>query len=281
MDQGKPMNDKLIRFLLPEVHARGAIIRGSHIVAEASRIHGLTGQVAELFGQALLSSILLLSINKGGMRQVLQLDAMPESLAPVKRIMAETSHGAVRGYLSWREEKISMQGKSEHHLSRWMGSPVRLSTVRDLGVGQPYISTIEHDSEFLADHLVHYLNQSVQTRADVVICGDLALMIEAMPDCDEEQWFEAVKCLASIPNAELETADPAQVLSRFSGLGCHQAGTDVYAYQCSCSLDKMRDAVQSIPDEQLLELADEHGRIRVSCQYCDKYYEVDIPPEHG
>ncbi|HKI61475.1 MAG TPA: Hsp33 family molecular chaperone HslO [Mariprofundaceae bacterium] len=275
------MNDKLIRFLLPETHTRGAIIRGSNIVAEASRIHGLTGQVAELFGQALLSSILLLSINKGGMRQVLQLDALPGSLAPVKRIMAETSHGAVRGYLGWREEKISMHGKSEHCLSRWMGGVIRLSTVRDLGVGQPYISTIEHDSEFLADHLVHYLNQSVQTRADVILSGDLALMIEAMPDCDEEQWFEAVKCLASIPDSELAGADPAQILSRFTGLGCHQAGTDVYAYHCNCTLEKMRDAIESIPGEQLLDLADEHGKIRVSCQYCDKFYEVEVAQEHG
>jgi len=275
------MTDPLIRFLLPDAHVRGAIIRGSGIIAEACRIHGLSDQLAELFGQTLLSSILLLSINKGGMRQVLQLDALPDALqTPIQRIMAETSHGAVRGYLSWREDQIAMQGSSEHNLSKWMGSPVRLSTVRDLGFGQPYISTIEHASEFLADHLVHYLNQSVQTRADVVLCGDLALMIEAMPDCDEEQWFEAVKCLAAIPDSLLATATLEEILTRFSSLGCRQAGTDAYAYHCSCTEDKMRQAIDSIPDEQLLELADEQGKIRVSCQYCDKFYEVDAPSQH-
>lgn len=177
--------DQLIRFLLPEAHSRGAIIRGRHIISEAGDIHGLNGAAAELFGQALLASVLLLSISKGGMRQVLQLDAPPSASAPLQRIMAETRPGSVRGSLTWRQNRIAMQDESHAGLGRWMGNPIRLSTVRDMGIGQPYVSTIEHDSDFLADHIVHYLNQSVQIHADVILQGDLALMIEAMPGGDE------------------------------------------------------------------------------------------------
>jgi len=278
MDTSTDKRDELIRFLLPQAQTRGAMIRGQHIFHEACRIHGLSGPIAELFGQSLLASVLLLSVNKGGVRQVLQLDAMPELIqTPIERMLAETSNGEVRGYISWREGSAAMQHGDGHNLSDWMGRPIRLSTVRDLGIGQPYISTIENDSDYLADHLVHYLQQSVQTRADIVIAGDLAILIEAMPGCEDELWFDAVKALASIPNEKLLTDTTEQLLGNFSGLGCQQVESDFYAYRCPCTAEKMKQAIESIPVESILELADENGKVRISCQYCDKFYEVDAP----
>ncbi len=278
MDTTSPMSDSLIRFLLPDAHTRGAIIRGTHIFSEATRIHGLSDAIAEQFGQTLLASILLLSINKGGTRQVLQIDAMPEAThTPVRRLLAETTHGAVRGYLSWREDGATMHSHGRNTLAEWIGNPVELSTVRDLGIGQPYVSTIEHASDFLADHLIHYLHQSVQTRADIVLHGDLAILIEAMPECDDERWFAALKSLAAIPDSALAEESPKTLMHHFDALGCKPAVTDSYAYLCNCSLEKMQQATESIPDESMAELADAHGKVRISCQYCDKFYEVDAP----
>ena len=263
--------DQLIRFLLPEAHSRGVVIRAKHLFADANHIHGLKGPVASLFDQSLLASILLLSISKGGMRQVLQLDATCP--APLQRILVEASLGAVRGYLNWQEDKSAV-----HHsdgVGGWLGSPIRLSTVRDLGVGQPYISTIEHDSDFLADHLIHYLNQSVQIRADIILHGDLAIMIEAMPGCDDDHWFKAVETMAKIPNQALDNDAPESLLHYFEDLRCKLAGTDAYRYQCDCSPEKMAKAIQNLPAEQLASLADASGKITVSCQYCDAHHVLN------
>jgi redox-regulated HSP33 family molecular chaperone len=269
--------DPLIRFLLPEAHARGAIIRGRNIVADGRRIHGLNQAPGELFGQALLASILLLSINKGGLRQVLQLDALPSSAhAPLQRIMAETRRGSVRGSLDWRQDKLAMRNRRHGGVSCWMGKAIRLSTVRDMGVGQPYISTIEHESDFLADHIAHYLNQSVQTRADIILRGDLGLMIEAMPGCDETCWFKAVEAVAVIPDSALAADSPEQILTRLDGLRCKPGSRDEYAYSCDCSAEKMAHAIKGLPAGQLRELADAHGRITISCQYCNRHYQESI-----
>lgn len=278
----KMSSDSLTRFLLPDAHTRGAMIRGKHIIAEAARIHGLNGPASMLFGQTLLSSILLLSISKGGMRQVLQLDATNQ--APVQRVLAEAGPGAVRGFLNWQEEEPILRFERDDHLASWMGTPIQLSTVRDLGIGQPYISTIEHNSDFLADHLIHYLNQSVQIRADIILMDDFAMMIEAMPDCDEEHWFSAVEAMAKIPDAVIKSGDDDSILSYFSGLRCKIAGNDEYRYLCSCSKEKMTTALSSIPANQLKELADEQGKVQLSCQYCDQLYlispEDDSSSEH-
>jgi len=259
--------DSLIRFLLPEAHSRGVIIRANHLFSDAGRIHGLNGQVAGLFNQSLLASILLLSISKGGMRQVLQLDATTP--APLQRILVEARLGAVRGYINWQENQTAIHHTCADGLSDWMGSLIRLSTVRDLGFGEPYVSTIEHDSNFLADHLMHYLHQSVQIRADIILRDDLAIMIEAMPGCDDDHWFNAVETLAKIPDLALNNETPESLLGYFDSLRCKVAGTDDYRYQCDCSTEKMAQAIKSLPPEQLASLADASGNITVSCQYCD------------
>ncbi len=265
--------DPLIRFLLPEAHSRGVMIRAPHLFAEARRIHGLNGPIAELFNQSLLASILLLSISKGGMRQVLQLDATTP--APLKRILVESRLGAVRGYLSWQEDQTAIHHAEAGKVGDWLGSPIRLSTVRDLGVGQPYISTIEHDSGFLADHLLHYLSQSVQIRADIILHGDLAIMIEAMPGCDDDHWFQAVETMATIPDQALANDTAESLLGYFDHLRCKVAGTDDYRYHCDCSPEKMQQAIKNLPPEQLASLRDASGKITVSCQYCDSHHIVE------
>ena len=267
------VKDELVRFLLPEAKARGAIIRGKNILKEAERIHGLEGKPAELFGHTLLASIVLLSVSKGGVRQVLQLDAKDEN-APIVRIQAECRNGHVRGYVQWQNEAVhAVNGQG---ITAWMGKEMLLSTVRDLGFGQPYVSTIQHDSDWLAEHIMHYLAQSVQVQADVVLHGDVALMIEAMPGCDDESWFKAVESMAKISNQTLEQQSMDSILQGFDDLGCQIVGRDEYEYACTCSDETMRQVLDNMPNETLEELADEQGDVTLSCQYCKRSSQVNI-----
>lgn len=269
--------DRLIRFLLPGAHTRGALIRAENIVRDASEIHGLNGAPAEMFGMSLIASILLLSVSKGGMRQVLQLDAHPDQIqSPIRRILAEARPGMVRGFLNWSDQGVHMASSDSHGVAAWMGHPVRTTVVRDLGVGHPYISTIEHDSDYMADHILHFLTQSAQIQSDVVLHGNLGIMLEAMPGSDQEHWFRAVEALAKIGNKQLDQDSPEALLEPFSCLDCKIVGEDEYAYQCSCSIESMTAALHTISVDELRELASDTGIVTLSCQYCNKAYEVDI-----
>ncbi len=268
----------LTRFLLPGAYTRGALLCGRPIADEGARVHGLVDAPAELFGQTLVASILLLSISKGGIRQVLQLDARPEQQSsPLLRIMAEAAEGSVRGYMIWREEHSTRQS-ADPNMTAWLGPPL-LSTVRDLGIGQPYVSTIEHDSDHLADHLVHYLTQSVQVRADVALLGATGLMIEAMPGCDDEHWFRAVQAMAAIPSATIEAGDAEAILTGFADLGCKVVERVPYRYQCRCSEESMARALHYLSQDDLQELADENGEVTISCEYCNRSYRMPLNPQ--
>jgi len=267
--------DTLIRFLLPEAQCRGVIIRGNHIIRDAQGIHGLNHEPALLFGQSLLASILLLSISKGGVRQVLQLDSTDTHM-PIQRILAECRRGAVRGYIQWQEEAQVQRQYAQQHITAWMGATLMISTVRDMGFGQPYVSTIEHQSDYLADHLVHYLQQSVQVRADIILEGNLAIMIEAMPGCHDAAWFKALEALAAIPTTHLRQQSPRDILSALDALGMRIVGEDSYRYHCACNLKAMQQALKSMNPETLRELSDNQHDITLSCQYCQKHYTIPL-----
>lgn len=266
--------DILLRFLLPEARARGAVIRGKHLIAEALDIHGLQGEAATMFGQTLLASIMLLSISKGGVRQVLQLDPTADH-TPIRRMQAESKCGAVRGYVQWREEAVTAASEFKG-ISALMGENILLSTVRDLGVGKPYISTVQHQSDWLADHMLEYLRQSVQVRADMILQDDFALMIEAMPGCDDNDWFKAVEAVAKISHTMIQNDSPEKILESLSDLGCKIVGRDVYTYTCSCSKETMEQALVTLSEDDLNHLADESGDVILSCQYCKNHAKVNV-----
>lgn len=268
-------NDRLIRFLLPGARARGAIIRAENIIDRANELHGFSGVPGEMFGKALIASILLLSVSKGGMRQVLQLDCIDQAQAPIRRILTEARLGAVRGFLNWSEDVPQSRAHQDEGISAWMGSPIRTSVVRDLGVGHPYISSIEHNSDYLADHILHYLTQSVQIQSDIILHGNIGIMLEAMPGSDQEHWFKAIEAMAKISTEQLNNSSAENILKAFDLLECKIVGEDEYAYHCGCRPESMVSALHTIPDEKLSELADEHGEITLSCQYCNKSYTVN------
>ncbi len=266
-------SDQLIRFMLPAQRVRGCFIRGSHIKAEATRIHGIHGDAATMFSQLLLGTILLLSINKGGVRQVLQLDHAAASSAPIARMLAEVRAGCVRGFIRWQDQHSSkIDGKAD--IAAWMGLPLLVSTVRDTGMGEPYVSTIESDADYLADHLLRFLAQSVQTRADMILHDDVAILLEAMPGCSDDHWFDAVGALAKISSDDLIVADEAMLQRVFDCLGIQLVGRDPYRWHCGCQPERMAQSLKKMSAEQLEGLIDDNGYMAVSCQYCAKEHRV-------
>lgn len=265
--------DQLIRFMLPAQRVRGCFIRGQHIKAEAARIHGVHGEAATMFSQLLLGTILLLSINKGGVRQVLQLDHAGASSAPIARMLGEVRAGYVRGFIRWQDQQSS-KINSKHDVAAWMGLPLLISTVRDTGVGEPYVSTVESDAEYLSDHLLRFLTQSVQTRADMILHDDVGILLEAMPGCTDDHWFEAVAALAKINNKDLMAADEAMLLRSFDALGIQIVGRDPYRWHCGCQPERMAESLKKMSSEQLEGLVDDNGYITVACQYCAKEHRV-------
>ncbi len=99
------------------------------------------------------------------------------------------------------------------------------------------------------------------------------LLLEAMPDCGDKQWFSAVEAMAGIPNAVLDD-NPEEILQAFDPLGMRIVGRDVYTWHCGCDSQSMVRALAGMPAQQLQELQDEHGMITVSCRYCASSHSV-------
>ncbi len=262
----------LIRFIAEKVRARGLVLDATGIAEEAARIHGLDGELKALFGEVLAAAVLLTAHTKGGVRQVVQLDAEREE-APVRRMLAEAGQGAVRGYLH-RTEAAPLPGE---RLERWMGLPVRLAVVRDMGFGHPYLSVVEQTSPWVADGVAEYLWRSVQTRAEVILTGARGLLLEAMPGADAAHWRKALQAVAEIPTAEIARASPQALVARLERIGARVLAEETWRYRCRCTLDSVARALEQLDANALRELIDDSGMITVSCEYCGKQYRIPAP----
>ncbi len=263
--------DSLIRFLLPDLRVRGCMLHAPTLCAQAREIHGLGDEVGDLFSHLLVGAILMLSLSKGGIRQVLQIDAIDRQ-APIRRMLSEVQKQGVRGYIDWGEN-TSRRATGEG-LRSWMGSPVRVSLVRDFGHGTPYVSTIESSGTYMAYHLTHFVLQSIQTRADFVLQHERGIMLEAMPGCTQEHWQEALQALLQL---RLEESKPSASLHAFDAKGgARIVGRDAWRWHCHCNPEHMLQALHRMPAEKRNAWANANGDIILRCQYCRRQHRLNI-----
>ncbi len=263
----------LSRYLLQETHTRAVFFDAKELTQYAIDLHQLQGDTAECFAETLIAAALLLNLNKGGIRQVLQCDQHNSKKRPLKRLLAEACDGRLRGYVQCTSGPVLLANDATA-LGNTLGKPILLSTVRDLGVGQPYVSTIEAESDYLADALVHYLQTSVQIRADLLLSAHRGLLLEAMPGCSDAHWFRSLDALASCSTELFQTGSKDDIMQCFSELQIKALQEQTWNYRCHCSAQKLAESLQSLSEQQRIELSDADGKISLSCEYCRTEYRI-------
>ena len=45
-------------------------------------------------------------------------------------------------------------------------------------------------------------------------------------------------------------------------------------YACPCSKERVKRALTSLPADEILQIANEEGKMEAKCQYCGRMYEI-------
>ena len=64
----------------------------------------------------------------------------------------------------------------------------------------------------------------------------------------------------------------ALLWSKIKGLEHHIVGTDEVGYRCSCSRDRVAEAILGVGADELKSMVAEGKDVDVSCQFCDTVY---------
>ena len=278
------MSDQIVRAITSDGLVKASAITGTELVERARQIHRLLPVATAALGRALMGASMMgdqlkeergtvtLRIKGGG---------------PLGTITAVSDHlGNVRGYVQNGMVDFTEKAPGKLDVGAAVGSQGTLTLIRDMGLREPYVGTVELLSGEIAEDLAAYFVESEQiptacalgvligTGQSVTSAG--GYLIQLLPGAGEEIIGKVERGVARVGSVSraLEHGMTArelleQVLGEFRLEILEEHPVE---YRCYCSRARVETALISLGRQELDDMIREQGQAEVTCQFCDKVY---------
>lgn len=276
------MVDKIERVISEDGKFFGVACNTTQLVGEACRRHDTGPLAAAALGRALTGAALLAALMKDNQSIMLKF----EGSGPLKKIITEAGYnGWVRGYVAHPHAETPLK-EGLVDVAAGIGRAGFLTVTKNIVSKKKYPGTIRLYTSEIGDDIAYYLTQSeqipsalalaVHLEADGSIGAAGGFLIQSLPPADETlltNLEKEIERLGSLSQCLLEGKQPAEILSTlFSRVPHKTIGSKTLSYSCSCSREKMNNALIALQPEDIEELiANEHGA-QVVCEFCRMSY---------
>lgn len=168
-------SDEIVHALALDDRVRVVVATTTMLAREASRLHGATPLSSIAIGRLLTATALLGATTKGVERLSLQV----EGGGPLGILLARAlPDGSVYGTVGHPDGVPKPDAAGDYHIGDAVGRSGRLTVIRDIGMGAPYVGVVELQSGEIGEDVAHYLQTSEQIRS--------ALGVGVLLDCDAQ-----------------------------------------------------------------------------------------------
>jgi molecular chaperone Hsp33 len=289
------LNDDLVAaFQIEQRPVRGRIARLGAVVDDILNRHDYPEVVANLLGEACALAALVGASLKFEGRLILQ----AQGDGPVAFVVADyDTTGALRGYCRFDADRVAELSKGfvRPGAQSLLGKGLFIMTVDQGPDMERYQGVTPIEGETLALCAEHYFAQSEQipTRVRLAVgqvqtgakphwrAGGLILQNVAEDDArgpTEDAWATAQALFETLGEDELidPTISPEQLLFRLF----HEDGVRLFEPKplqafCRCSQERIEGVIGSFPAEERADMVEADGKIRVTCEYCSRVYELE------
>jgi molecular chaperone Hsp33 len=285
-----PHNDYLVRATAHDGLVRAFAIDATSLTAELRQRHGTDPAVTAALGRLSIGALLLGATLKEEEHSVtlrLQGDGPASPF-----LAAATGAGEVRSLVTNPRPDVDQVRDGKLNVSGVVGRSGRLSVTRDLGMRQPYFSTVELVSGEVGEDLAYYLARSEQVpsavgigvfvRSDGSVEAAGGFMLQLMPglgSASSERIEEVVRTLPH-PTTMLRQGDrPEDILRRIFARDYEVLDRMRVRFHCPCTRDRAERALRLLGAEALDDMIREHaadGAAELSCQFCNASYTFPL-----
>ncbi|HZK83499.1 MAG TPA: Hsp33 family molecular chaperone HslO [Desulfosporosinus sp.] len=279
-------HDELLIGTMLEGKARWVAVRTTDTVEEARRRHGMSPVATAALGRLMTGTLILACSLKGDESVTLRLLGD----GPLAGVVAVgNAQGEVRGYVG--EPLVDLPLKASGKLD--VGSAVglgELAVSRSLQNGEVYTGMVPMVSGEIAEDLVHYLLASeqipsamllgVRVEKDYHVAGAAGLLIQPLPGATEED-IQAIENLigqlgAGISEIVAQSRSMDELMEQLMGqLPYHVLERRSVEFSCTCSKERLSDALVSIGDNGIADLISD-GKAEMVCHFCNEHYQFTI-----
>jgi molecular chaperone Hsp33 len=282
-------SDYLVRATAHGERVRAFAIDSTDVVNELVRRHQTIPVVTAALGRLATGALLFGAMLKEESHMV---TIRVQGDGPAGTLLASANaSGGVRGLVGNPQPSVQQVKDGKLFVRGAVGTGF-LTVTRDLGLGQPYVGTVELVSGEVGEDLAHYLATSEQTPSAVGIGvfvdpdGSVAAaggyLVQLMPGVsdDEAERIEHVIRGLPHPTAMLRAGtSPEQMLDRIFGDAWKVLDRRDVRFECHCSMDRAERAVLMLGMAAVGEMIDEgahRGGAEVTCEFCTERYLIPL-----
>ena len=276
--------DEIIRMMTGDGMVKAVAVTGKDMVERSRQIHKTLPVATAALGRTLMAASMMGDMLKEKDGSVtLQI----KGGGPLGAITAVSdSRGNPRGYLQNGQVDIPRKYQGKLDVGTAVGSSGSLTVMKDMGLKEPYIGSVQLVSGEIAEDITAYFVESEQVPTACALGGLVdkdqsvaaagGYLVQLLPGADEsviQRLEESIARLGPVTDALHGGADAVQLLERvLEGQEPELLERRPVAYKCYCSRERVSRAIISMGKEEMQSLIEEQGGAELTCQFCDKVY---------
>lgn len=276
--------DKIIHATAQSGSVRIIAADTTSLVNEAVKNHNTMPTASAAYGRMLTAGALMGSMLKGKQDSVtIQINGGGISGGV---LVTGRADGRVKGYIVNPDADLPVNEKGKLDVSGIIGVDGKFTVITDLGMKEPYVSSVPIFTGEIAEDLAYFYTVSEQTPSavalGVLVDVDGSIMkaggfiIQMMPGADEMLADLLMYRLEEIPSLTTLQRDGNTIVEIiqyiFDGMDLNILSEGTPELYCDCSKDRVEKALISIGKEDLKEIYEDNASEELVCHFCNKKY---------
>lgn len=279
--------DKLVRAISSDGMVQAVAVSTRHMTERARNIHTTLPVATAALGRTLAAASMMGNALKGeGASLTLQI----KGGGPLGTVLAVSdAEGNVRGYVQDPHVDIPLRPDGKLDVGSAVGCDGNLTVIKDLGMKEPYIGSVQLLGGEIAEDLAAYFVESEQIPTacalGVLVDRDQSVkvaggyIIQLLPGASEDTIVKVeggVMAAGAVTGLLEKNDDPEAMLREvLSDFEIEILETSPIEYRCYCSRDRVERALISLGKEELEGILAEQGGCELTCQFCDTIHRFN------
>ena len=278
------MSDQLVRAITSDGMVKAVAVSTRDLTERARNIHKTLPVATAALGRTLAAASMLGNALKEQQGSVtLQI----KGGGPLGSILAVSDcEGNVRGYVQNPQVDLPLRSDGKLNVGAAVGGDGTLTVMRDLGLKEPYIGSVELLSGEIAEDLAAYFVESEQiptacalgvlVERDQSVRAAGGYLIQLLPGAGEDvisRVEQGVLAAGQVTGLLDKNPDPETMLKTvLSDFDLEILETSPIEYRCYCSRERVTKALISLGADELEKIIREQGGAELTCQFCDRVH---------
>lgn len=279
--------DQIVRAIAKNAPVKAMAISARDTVERARAIHDCWPVAAAALGRLLMAASMMGAAMK---EEAGAVTLRVKGGGPLGALTAVSdSRGNVRGYVQNPAVDVPRKAKGKLDVGTAVGCNGELTVIRDLGLKEPYIGSVQLVGGEIAEDVAAYFVESEQVLTacalGVLIAPSQTVqaaggyLIQLLPGADETVVSAVERGVARLGavSARLDAGTDSlgllrEVLGEFD---LEVLETSPIEYRCYCTRERVSRALISLGRAELDALIKEQGGAELTCQFCDEVYRFN------